>query len=146
MLWLAFDIGLGVAALPLAGSALGVAMPVFLAVLLAAVVVTNIADLARAPIDLVGVDLVGTPALRVFLALAMHGLRPVAVGDSVGMIVLAVLAPTAPTAFIGALGIYARLQDRDRAIGGGPPFWRTGQMGRRTAASSGAAPSLRPRQ
>lgn len=118
MLWLAFSIGLGLAARPLVGSALGVTIPAFLAVLLAAVVITNVADLARVPIDLAGADLVGTLALRVFLAIAMLGLQLVAVGDSVGMIVVAVLTQTVLTALIGAVGVYSLLKGRDGAIGG----------------------------
>ncbi len=63
---------------------LGATVPAFLAVLLAAVVLTNVADLARRPLDLVAIDLVGTLALRVFLAIAMLGLQLAAVGDSMG--------------------------------------------------------------
>ncbi len=92
LLWLALSIGLGLAARPIVGAALGVTIPAFLAVLLAAVLVTNVADLAHRRIDLAGVDLVGTLALRVFLAIAMLGLQLAAVGDSVGLIAVAALA------------------------------------------------------
>ncbi len=63
LLWLAFSIGLGLAARPVASAAFGATVPAFLAVLLTAVVVTNVADLARLRIDVVGADLVGTLAL-----------------------------------------------------------------------------------
>src|SRR5512137_1039009 len=74
LLWLAVSVGMGLAARPVVNAALGATVPTFLAVLLAAVAVTNVADLARRRIDLAGVDLIGTLALRVFLAIAMLGL------------------------------------------------------------------------
>ena len=48
--------------------------PAFLLVLLTAVVLTNLADAARRPFDTEATDLVGTLALRVFLAIAMLAL------------------------------------------------------------------------
>jgi glutamate:Na+ symporter, ESS family len=117
MLWLALSIGLGLAARPAAGGALGVTIPAFLAVLLAAVIVTNIADLVRIRLDLAGADLVGTLALRVFLAIAMLGLQLATVGDSVGMIATAVLAQVVLTSLIAALLLYPLLKGRDGAIG-----------------------------
>ncbi len=117
MLWLALSIGLGLAARPIVGGALGVTIPAFLAVLLAAVLVTNVADLARRRIDLVGLDLVGTLALRVFLAIAMLGLQLAAVGDSVGLIAVAAVAQIVLTALIGVVLVYPLLKGRDGAIG-----------------------------
>jgi len=117
MLWLALSIGLGLAARPLVGAAFGVTVPAFLAVLLAAVLVTNVADLARVRIDLAGADLVGTLALRVFLAIAMLGLQLAAVGDSAALIVTATLVQVALTALIAALAVYPLLKGRDGALG-----------------------------
>jgi ESS family glutamate:Na+ symporter len=117
LLWLALSIGLGLAARPIVGAALGVTIPAFLAVLLAAVLVTNVADVVGVRIDLAGADLVGTLALRVFLAIAMLGLQLVAVGDSVGMIVVAVLAQIVFAALLATVGVYPLLKGRDGAIG-----------------------------
>ena len=117
LLWLAFSIGLGLTARPVAGAALGVTIPAFLAVLLAAVVVTNVADLLRVRIDLAGADLVGTLALRVFLAIAMLGLQLAAVGDSVGMIATAALAQVVLVSLLAALAVFPLLKGRDGAIG-----------------------------
>jgi glutamate:Na+ symporter, ESS family len=117
LLWLALSIGLGLAARPIVGEVLGVTIPAFLAVLLAAVVVTNVADLARIRLDLAGADLLGTLALRVFLAIAMLGLQLAAVGDSVGLVAVAVLAQIVLTALIATLLVYPLLKGRDGAIG-----------------------------
>lgn len=117
LLWLALSIGLGLAARPVVGGALGVTIPAFLAVLLAAVVVTNLADIVRVRIDLAGADLVGTLALRVFLAIAMLGLQLAAVGDSVGMLAVAAVAQIAVTTLIAVLLAYPLLKGRDGAIG-----------------------------
>jgi ESS family glutamate:Na+ symporter len=117
MLWIALSIGLGLAARPLVGDALGVTIPAFLAVLLAAVVVTNIVDVARLRLDLAGADLIGTLALRVFLAIAMLGLQLAAVGDAIGMIATAVLAQVVLTVLIAALAVYPLLKGREGAIG-----------------------------
>jgi ESS family glutamate:Na+ symporter len=117
LLWLALSIGLGLAARPIVGEALGVTIPAFLAVLLAAVIVTNVADLAHIRLDLAGADLIGTLALRVFLAIAMLGLQLAAVGDSVGLVAVAVLAQVVLTALIAALLVYPLLKGRDGAIG-----------------------------
>jgi len=99
------------------GEAFGVTVPAFLAVLLAAVIVTNVADLARIRLDLAGADLIGTLALRVFLAIAMLGLQLAAVGDSVSLIAVAVLAQVLLTVLIAALLVYPLLKGREGAIG-----------------------------
>jgi ESS family glutamate:Na+ symporter len=117
LLWLALSIGCGLAARPIVGEMLGATIPAFLAVLLAAVIVTNVADLARIRLDLAGADLIGTLALRVFLAIAMLGLQLAAVGDSVGLVAVAVLAQVTLTALIAALLVYPLLKGHDGAIG-----------------------------
>lgn len=117
LLWISFSIGLGLAALPLASAAFGATIPAFLAVLLAAVVVTNTCDLFRLRIDLAGADLIGTLALRVFLAIAMLGLQLDAVGDAVGMIATAALAQAIFTSVLASLLVYPLLKGRDGAIG-----------------------------
>jgi len=117
LLWLALSIGLGLAARPAVGAVFGVTIPAFLAVLLAAVLVTNVADLVRQRIDLEGADLIGTLALRVFLAIAMLGLQLAAVSDAVGLIAVATLVQVSLTALIATMAVYPLLKGRDGAIG-----------------------------
>jgi ESS family glutamate:Na+ symporter len=117
LLWLAFSIGLGLAARPAVNSALGATVPAFLAVLLAAVLVTNVADLARRRIDLAGVDLIGMLALRVFLAIAMIGLQLAAVGDSVAMIAVATVVQIVIVALLAVFLLYPGMKGRDGALG-----------------------------
>lgn len=117
LLWLAFSIGLGLAARPAVNSALGATVPAFLAVLLAAVLVTNVADLARRRIDLAGVDLIGTLALRVFLAIAMIGLQLAAVGDSVAMIAVATVVQIVIVTLLAVFLLYPGMKGRDGAVG-----------------------------
>jgi len=117
LLWLALSIGLGLAARPVVNAALGATVPAFLAVLLAAVALTNLADLARRPIDLAGVNLVGTLALRVFLAIAMLGLQLAAVGDSIGLIAAAAVAQVLLTTLLAVALVYPVLKGRDGALG-----------------------------
>jgi glutamate:Na+ symporter, ESS family len=109
LLWLALSIGLGLAARPVVNAALGATVP--------AVALTNLADLARRPIDLAGVNLVGTLALRVFLAIAMLGLQLAAVGDSIGLIAAAAVAQVLVTTLLAVALVYPVLKGRDGALG-----------------------------
>jgi glutamate:Na+ symporter, ESS family len=117
VLWIALAVALGLAAQPIAAEALGATVPAFLAVLLAAVVLTNVADLARRPVDLVAIDLIGTLALRVFLAIAMLGLQLAAVSDSMAMIVTAAAVQVLLVVAIAVLAVYPLMKGRDGAIG-----------------------------
>ena len=53
----------------------GLVVPGFLAVMLVAVILTNLADLFRRPVDMTVTELTGTVALRLFLAISMMGLK-----------------------------------------------------------------------
>jgi ESS family glutamate:Na+ symporter len=117
VLWIALAVALGLAAQPIAAETLGATVPAFLAVLLAAVVLTNVADLARRPVDLVAIDLVGTLALRVFLAIAMLGLQLAAVSDSMAMIVTAAAVQVLLVVAIAVLAFYPLMKGRDGAVG-----------------------------
>lgn len=117
LVWLSLSVGLGLAARPIASATFGATVPAFLAVLLAAVVLTNVCDLFRLRIDLVGADLVGTLALRVFLAIAMLGLQLAAVGNAVGLIAAATVAQVVITTAVGVVFVYPLLKRRDGAIG-----------------------------
>jgi ESS family glutamate:Na+ symporter len=78
----------------------GVNVPPFLACLLTAVVVTNTADLLRHGIDLETADVVGTVALRIFLAMSLMSLDLIAVLRAAGLILSAVALQCVLTALI----------------------------------------------
>jgi len=116
LLWLAVCVGLGLGVRPLVSEAFGITVPAFLAVLLTAVLLTNLADLARVRVDLEAADLVGTLALRVFLAIAMMGLQLAAVRDAVGMILATVACQVLITAALAVFAVYPLLKGRDGAV------------------------------
>jgi ESS family glutamate:Na+ symporter len=78
----------------------GVNVPPFLACLLTAVVVTNVADLLKHGVDLQTADLVGTVALRLFLAMSLMSLDLAAVFRAAGLIVSAVVLQCIVTGLI----------------------------------------------
>jgi len=78
----------------------GINVPPFLACLLTAVAFTNVADLLRHGVDLETADLVGTVALRLFLAMSLMSLDLGAVFRAAGLIVSAVLLQCLVTAAI----------------------------------------------
>ena len=67
----------------------GINVPPFLACLLSAVAFTNLADLFRHGVDLETADLVGTVALRLFLAMSLMSLDLLAVAKAAGLILSA---------------------------------------------------------
>jgi glutamate:Na+ symporter, ESS family len=75
-------------------------VPPFLACLLTAVVFTNLADLIRRGIDLETADVVGTVALRLFLAMSLMSLDLGAVARAAGLILSAVLLQCVVTVLI----------------------------------------------
>ncbi len=89
-----------------AATAVGFPLPAFLTALLAAVVLTNAADLIGHPLDLPRTDLVGTLALRIFLAMSMLGLAFGTLGTYLWPLLLALAAQTAVTALVAMLLIY----------------------------------------
>jgi ESS family glutamate:Na+ symporter len=78
----------------------GINIPPFLACLLTAVAFTNLADLLKHGVDLRTADLVGTVALRLFLAMSLMSLDLMAVFRAAGLILTAVLLQCLVTAFI----------------------------------------------
>jgi ESS family glutamate:Na+ symporter len=78
----------------------GVNIPPFLACLLTAVAFTNVADLLKHGVDLETSDLVGTVALRLFLAMSLMGLDLAAVFRAAGLILSAVVLQCVVTALI----------------------------------------------
>jgi len=91
----------------------GLKMPTFLGVLLAGVVVTNVADLLRRPLDTDASELVGSLALHIFLATAMLTLDWSALGGVLAILLTGAIAQVAVTVLIGVLVVYT-LFGRDR--------------------------------
>jgi ESS family glutamate:Na+ symporter len=87
-------------------AASGFKMPGFLAALLIGVVLTNVADAARRPFDTDLTDLVGTVALRIFLAIAMLSLDWLQLIDKLPLLLTAAVGQALVTAFIGVAVVY----------------------------------------
>jgi ESS family glutamate:Na+ symporter len=105
----------------------GINIPPFLACLLTAVAFTNLADLLQHGVDLQTSDLVGTVALRLFLAMSLMSLDLMAVLEAAGLILSAVLLQCVVTALIavtlvrhaGAMGAHGAQAVRDGAVAAG---------------------------
>jgi len=100
------------------GHAAGWQVPTFLVVLLAAVALTNGADLLRRPFDTQASDLVGTVALRVFLAMAMLTLDWAELAEHLPLLLSGALVQAAITSAIGIGLVYVLLRARARRRGG----------------------------
>ena len=113
LLWLLLCLALS----PILGDAaskfLGISLPGFLTALLTGVVLTNIADAIKRPLDTEITDLIGTIALRMFLAIALLSLDWIALLDHLPMLLAAGLAQVVGTVVI-AVGIIYLLMGRDR--------------------------------
>jgi len=87
-------------------AASGFKMPGFLAALLIGVLLTNLADATRRPFDTDVTDLVGTIALRIFLAIAMLSLDWLQLIDKLPLLLTAAVGQALVTAFIGVTVVY----------------------------------------
>jgi ESS family glutamate:Na+ symporter len=119
LLWLLLCVALGA---PLRDwvAGMGLKVPTFLAVLLCAVLVTNVADAARRPLDTEVTDLVGTVALRIFLAIAMLSLDWVELAEKLHVLAAGAVAQVAATAAIAVLVVYPLFgRDREAAAASG---------------------------
>ncbi len=85
----------------------GLELPAFLVVLLVSVVITNVADAARLPLDTEVTDLIGTIALRIFLAIAMLSLDWVELVKHLPLLFTAAIAQVAVTVGIAVLVVYS---------------------------------------
>ncbi len=102
-------------------------VPPFLACLLTAVAVTNLADLFRHRIDLETADVVGTVALRLFLAMSLMSLDLAEVARAAGLILSAVVLQSLLTAAIAvtlvrhaaARGAAPAMAEREGAVAAG---------------------------
>ena len=97
------------------GHAAGWQVPTFLVVLLAAVALTNGADLLRRPFDTQASDLVGTVALRMFLAMAMLTLDWAELAEHLPLLLSGALVQAAITSAIGIGLVYADRPGGDAA-------------------------------
>jgi glutamate:Na+ symporter, ESS family len=84
----------------------GFQMPAFLAALLTGVLLTNLADSAKRPFDTDVTDLVGTIALRIFLAIAMLTLDWMQLAGKLPLLFVAAAAQVVVVATIGVAVVY----------------------------------------
>ena len=97
----------------------GINIPPFLACLLTAVAFTNVADLLKRGVDLETADLVGTVALRLFLAMSLMSLDLAAVFRAAGLILSAVVLQCIVTALIAVTLVrYAATRGAHGCAGG----------------------------
>jgi ESS family glutamate:Na+ symporter len=112
LLWIALALALA-PRLGESAAAQGLKVPAFLAVLLICVALTNIADIVKRPLDTDVTDLIGTLALRIFLAIAMLSLDWVALMEHIPMLLTAAVAQALVTVAIAVFLVY-NLFGRDR--------------------------------
>lgn len=100
--------------------AFGIGLPAFLTAMLVGVALTNFADLARRPLDTEVTDLVGTVALRIFLAIALLGLDWAALARHLPMLLTAAAVQVVSVAAIAVALVYLPMgRDRDAAAASG---------------------------
>lgn len=120
LLWLLICLALG----PLFGNwvkaTFGLGLPGFLTVMLVGVALTNALDLARRPLDTETTDLIGTAALRIFLAIALLSLDWAALAKHLPMLLTAAAAQVVAIAVVAVAVIYLLMgRDRDAAAASG---------------------------
>jgi ESS family glutamate:Na+ symporter len=99
----------------------GFQMPPFLAALLTGVLLTNLADLTRRPFDTEVTDLVGTVALRVFLAIAMLSLDWMQLAGKLPLLFAAASGQVVVTVVLAVSVVYVmfgRAREGSAATGG----------------------------
>ena len=112
LLWVLICLGAG-AFLNQALAAAGIDLPGFLTAMLVGVALTNAADLLRKPIDTEVTDLIGTLALRIFLAIALLSLDWSSLVAHLPMILSATVVQIG-TAVLIAFAVVFLLDGRDR--------------------------------
>ena len=99
---------------------LGFKAPMFLAVLLTGVLITNVADGVARPLDTEVTDLVGAIALRIFLAMAMLTLDWTQLTEKLPMLLTGAAVQVAVIVIIGVGVVYPLFgRDRDAAAASG---------------------------
>jgi ESS family glutamate:Na+ symporter len=96
---------------------MNVTVPAFLTAMFGGIVLTNLADLVRQPVDFHLADLIGTIALRLFLAMAMLSLKLWALLSFVGLLSAMLVAQVAVVVLVAALLVFPVMgRDRQAAI------------------------------
>jgi len=99
---------------------MGVTVPAFLTAMFGGVILTNLADVIRHPIDFQLADLVSTVALRLFLAMAMLSLKLWALLAFVGLLSAMLVAQIAVVVLVASLLVFPLMgRDRQAAIAAG---------------------------
>jgi ESS family glutamate:Na+ symporter len=95
-------------------------VPAFLTAMFGGVILTNLADVAKRPIDRELADLLSTVALRLFLALAMLSLKLWALLAFVGLLSAMLAAQIAAVVLVASLLVFPLMgRDREAAIAAG---------------------------
>ena len=99
---------------------IGVTVPAFLTAMFGGVILTNLADLVRRPVDFQLADLISTVALRLFLAMAMLSLKLWALLAFVGLLSAMLVAQIAVVVLAGCLLVFPLMgRDHQAAIAAG---------------------------
>jgi len=113
LLWVLICLGVGAWLKQALLDSTGLDLPGFLTAMLVGVALTNAGDLLRKPLDTEVTDLIGTVALRLFLAIALLALDWSSLVAHLPMILTATLAQIAMVLLV-ALGVVFLFDGRDR--------------------------------
>ncbi|MFN8821686.1 MAG: sodium/glutamate symporter [Betaproteobacteria bacterium] len=113
LIWVLLCLGAGALLKDWVKHASGIDLPAFLTAMLVGVLLTNLADLLRRPLDTAVTDLIGTVALRVFLAIALLSLDWSALLAHLPMVLTAALVQVGGVILV-AVGLLYVLDGRDR--------------------------------
>lgn len=113
LLWVLICLGAGAFLKQALADATGLELPGFLTAMLVGVALTNAADLLRRPIDTEVTDLIGTLALRIFLAIALLSLDWSSLVAHLPMILSATVLQIGAAVLVG-LAVVFLLDGRDR--------------------------------
>jgi glutamate:Na+ symporter, ESS family len=113
LLWVLICLGVGAFLKGAIAHATGIELPDFLCAMLVGVVLTNAADLLRKPLDTEVTDLIGTVALRIFLAIALLSLDWSSLVTYLPMILSATAVQVGSVVLV-AFGVVFLLDGRDR--------------------------------
>lgn len=113
LLWVLLCLGLGAVLKQALADGMGLDLPGFLTAMLVGVALTNAGDLLRRPLDTEVTDLIGTVALRIFLAIALLSLDWSSLVAHLPMILTATVAQIGMVLLIG-FGVVFLLDGRDR--------------------------------
>ena len=99
---------------------MSVTVPAFLTAMFGGVILTNLADLVRHPVDFELADLVSTVALRLFLAMAMLSLKLWVLLAFVGLLSAMLVAQIAVVVLVASLLVFPLMgRDRQAAVAAG---------------------------